>query len=110
MNLFLLFYVLIGSGVGIWFLTSALKRRDPNAVAVGWAFRLMVFPCCVLFWPVLLVMFQKSARTAMTKSEWRHADLRARRRHAHAWAILPLALAILVTLALLFRNPNNLQP
>ena len=110
MNLFLLSYLLIGSAVAVWFLASAVKRRDPNAVGTGWAFRIMVFPGCFLLWPILIVILQRSGGPGLLRGEWRHADLRARRRHARVWTVLPIVLLILVILAVLLRTPINIRP
>jgi hypothetical protein len=110
MNLFLITYLIAGTAVALWFLVYALPKSDANAAGTGWAFRMMVFPCCVLLWPILIFIFRGSTEPGRLRGEWRHADLRARRRHARIWTVLPVALLILVTLALLLRTPINIRP
>jgi|GEM_PF-6724257 len=110
MTLFLILYVVCGAVFTTWFLKSALARRDGNASGTGWAFRLMVAPSCILFWPALFLLYRSGAGAETFRGEWRNADLRVRRRHGRVWALLPLFMILLLTLALLLRTPFNPHP
>ncbi len=47
-------YVALGIAFAIAFVTVGVKRIDPQAVGSGFAFRALIFPGSVAFWPVLL--------------------------------------------------------
>jgi hypothetical protein len=47
-------YASIGVLFAVVFVTVGVKRIDEQAVGTGLAFRLLIFPGCVAFWPMLL--------------------------------------------------------
>jgi membrane protein implicated in regulation of membrane protease activity len=47
-------YALIGLVFAVAFVAVGVKRIDAQAVATSLGFRLLIFPGCVAFWPMLL--------------------------------------------------------
>ena len=47
-------YALIGVVFALAFVTVGVKRIDEQAVGTGFGFRLLIFPGCAAFWPMLL--------------------------------------------------------
>lgn len=52
-------YLGIGALVGLAFLVVALPRVDPAGKGSSIAFRLLVFPGCVLLWPALIARWRR---------------------------------------------------
>jgi len=50
----LLLYALLGIVFSIAFVSVGVKRIDAQTVGTGIAFRLLIFPGSVAFWPLLL--------------------------------------------------------
>jgi hypothetical protein len=48
------FYALLGVVFALAFVTVGVKRIDSQANGSGTAFRLLIFPGSVIFWPLLL--------------------------------------------------------
>lgn len=57
--------VYISSGVlfAIIFLTRLIHRLDEGAEGAPWSFKLIIFPGCVIFWPVLLKKYITAIKT-----------------------------------------------
>jgi len=47
-------YALIGVVFAMAFVAVGVKRMDAQAVGTSLGFRLLIFPGCVAFWPMLL--------------------------------------------------------
>jgi len=47
-------YISIGLVFSLAFVTIGVKRADPQAVGSSLGFRLLIFPGCAAFWPLLL--------------------------------------------------------
>jgi len=47
-------YAAIGFLFSLAFIAAGISRVDPQAMGAGIFFRLLVFPGCVAFWPLLL--------------------------------------------------------
>ena len=47
-------YVGVGFAFAVAFVTTGVKRLDPNASGSGIAFRLLILPGSAAFWPLLL--------------------------------------------------------
>lgn len=47
-------YLLIGVVFAVPFVLKGAARIDASAKASTWGFRVMIFPGCVMLWPVLL--------------------------------------------------------
>ena len=104
LNTVLLIYLVAGTAFGVWLLNRGLPSRDVAVQGTGLWFKLMIFPCCILLWPVLLVIFLRGGGKGLVRGEWRHADGRARRRHHAVWMVLPWLLFLLITSAVYLRK------
>jgi hypothetical protein len=47
-------YALVGAIFGLAFITFGVQRIDSGAKGSGIGFRLLIFPCSLAFWPLLL--------------------------------------------------------
>lgn len=48
------FYLIVGVAFALLFIIRWVTRLDEASTESGWSFRLMIFPGCVVFWPILL--------------------------------------------------------
>ena len=104
MTLILFIYLIAGLLFGVWFLFWALPEQDTNAVGAGWGFRLMVFPCCLLFWPFVVLVYRTRRNGRVGGQGWLQADRHARAIHAAVWKVLPWLIIPLLFLSLYFRK------
>ncbi|MGE0461887.1 MAG: hypothetical protein AB7Q16_11010 [Vicinamibacterales bacterium] len=70
-------YVVIGACFAIVFVARGIDSIDPMARGASWAFRLLVLPGSVVFWPLLLVRW--GARSMAPPLETNAHRRRARR-------------------------------
>ena len=104
LNTLLLLYLFAGVVFGAWLLYRALPLRDNAAQGTGLMFKLIVIPCCILLWPVLLVAFRHGGGSGNVRGEWRHADARVRGRHGTIWMMMPVLMALVILSALFLRK------
>jgi hypothetical protein len=55
-------YLIVGVLFAVVFVTRLIVRLDKAAVGAPWSFRLLIFPGCVVLWPILLNKYQKIRR------------------------------------------------
>jgi len=47
-------YLLGGVSFALLFITRLIHKVDEGSIGAPWTFRLLIFPGCVILWPVLL--------------------------------------------------------
>lgn len=57
-------YLFIGALFAILFLIRLIRVVDEAAAESPWTFKLMIFPGCIVFWPVLLKKYLKARNTS----------------------------------------------
>lgn len=57
-------YLFAGIVFAILFLTRLIQVVDEATVESPWTFKLLIFPGCVVFWPVLLRKYLKVRNTS----------------------------------------------
>ena len=55
-------YLVVGALLGLAFLIFGIKRVDPAAIGAPITFKLIVLPGTIILWPVVLIMWLRSAR------------------------------------------------
>jgi hypothetical protein len=51
----LLVYLLAGILFALLFITRLIHKIDEGSIGAPWSFRLIIFPGCVVLWPMLLM-------------------------------------------------------
>jgi hypothetical protein len=59
---FILAYLFIGVVFAIVFLSLLIQRLDEASEGTSWGFKLMIFPGCVIFWPLLLQKYLRASK------------------------------------------------
>jgi hypothetical protein len=52
-------YLIIGMLFALRFVNRWIEKLDESVAGAGWKFRLIIFPGCVLLWPLLLTKLRK---------------------------------------------------
>lgn len=47
-------YLILGIVFALWFITRLVYKVDEGAMDAPWSFKLIIFPGCVVLWPLLL--------------------------------------------------------
>lgn len=55
-----LIYLIAGVGFALLFLSVLIKVVDEAVLNSPWTFRILLFPGCVVFWPLLLRKYLKA--------------------------------------------------
>ena len=55
-------YLAVGVLFALVFVVALIEKVDPGAVGSPWTFRVIIFPGCVVFWPVLLRKYLQRKR------------------------------------------------
>ena len=55
-------YLIFGLVFAVAFVTAGCKRIDPDALASGIGFRLLIFPASTVLWPLLLNKWIKAGK------------------------------------------------
>jgi hypothetical protein len=55
-------YLAAGAIFAIWFLIALIEKIDDSAAGAPWTFRLIIFPGCVVFWPLLVKKYLHSVK------------------------------------------------
>jgi hypothetical protein len=58
----ILVYVLVGVVFAGIFLLRLIHKLDESAIGTSWTFKLMIFPGCVVFWPLLLGKYLRASK------------------------------------------------
>lgn len=56
-------YLILGAVFALWFLIRLIHKIDEGAEGAPLSFKLIIFPGCVVFWPVLLKKYLAATRT-----------------------------------------------
>jgi len=55
-------YLFVGVLFALLFVTLLIHKVDKGSIGVSWSFRVIIFPGCVIFWPVLLKKYLASSK------------------------------------------------
>jgi len=59
----LIVYLLGGILFALLFITRLIHKVDKGSIGAPWSFRLIIFPGCVILWPLLLMKYLTTVKT-----------------------------------------------
>ncbi|HET6544834.1 MAG TPA: hypothetical protein VFG46_30320 [Chryseolinea sp.] len=59
----LIVYLLGGILFALLFITRLIHKVDEGSIGAPWSFRLIIFPGCVILWPLLLMKYLTTVKT-----------------------------------------------
>jgi len=59
----LIVYLLGGILFALLFIARLIHKVDEGSIGAPWSFRLIIFPGCVILWPLLLMKYLTTVKT-----------------------------------------------
>ena len=56
-------YLLVGVVFALLFVTRLIHRVDEASIGSPWSFKLLIFPGCIILWPVLMKKYFSTKNT-----------------------------------------------
>lgn len=57
-------YAVLGTVLGVFFVTIGVGKVDQAAIGAPWSFRLLILPGAAALWPLMLLKWIHAARSA----------------------------------------------